>query len=115
MFCAMCEHYFRKESDRAHHKYFTDNNLLISSLVQSSARSATAGLGIGEDLLCTNAGPLTYPSSLNLSQSNLLFVLIVTGVLDGLETSSDTNFYLRDQSLFVNSMALYNVNTVNDG
>ena len=111
----MCEHYFRKESDRAHHKYFTDNNLLISSLVQSSARSATAGLGIGEDLLCTNAGPLTYPSSLNLSQSNLLFVLIVTGVLDGLETSSDTNFYLRDQSLFVNSMALYNVNTVNDG
>ena len=92
-----------------------DNNLLISSLVQSSATSVITGLEVREDLLCTNAGSLTHPSSLNLSQSNLLFVLIVTGALDSLETSNDTNFYLRDQSLFMNSMALYNVNNVNDG
>ena len=93
----------------------SDNNLFLSSLVRSSARGVTAGLGVGEDFLYTNAGPLTRPSSLNPSRSNLLFVLIVTGALDGLQTSSDTNVYLRDQSLFMNSMALYNVNIVNDG
>ena len=93
----------------------SDNNLFLSSLVRSSARDVTAGLGVGKDFLYTNAGPLTCPSSLNLSRSNLLFVLIVTGALDNLQTSSDTNVYLRDQSLFINSMALYNVNIVNDG
>ena len=54
------------------------------------------------------------PSSVNPTWSNL-FVLIVTGAFDGLEASSDTNVYLRDQSQFMNSMALYNVDTVNNG
>ena len=93
----------------------SDNSLFLSSLARFSARGVTAGLGVGEDFLYTNAGPLTRPSSLNLSRSNLLFVLIVTGALDGLQTSSNTNVYLRDQSLFMNSMALYNLNIVNDG
>ena len=71
-----------------------------------------AGLGVRENLMCTNVGSL---SSLNLSWSNLLYVLIVTGALDWLETPNDSNVYLRDQSLFMNNMAMYNVNTVNNG
>ena len=82
---------------------------------QSSARSVTAGLEVREDLPCTNGRPLTQQSNLNLSWRNLLFVLIITVALDSQESSNDTNFYLRDQSLFMNSMAPYNVNTVNDG
>ena len=75
--------------------------------MQSSAISVTAGLGVGEDLLYTDAGPLAHPSSLNPSQNNLLSVL--RGALDGLETLNITNVHLRDHSLFMNSMALYNV------
>ena len=63
------------------------NNLLKSSMVQSSASSVTAGLGVGEDLLCTNTGLLAHPSNLNMS---LFSVMIVTTALDGVETLNDT-------------------------
>ena len=52
----------------------------------------------------------TNPSLL----SNLLFVLIVIRVFDGLEISSNTNACQRKQSLLLSSMELCNVNIVND-
>ena len=60
-------------------------------------------------MLITNVSQLYN----NLLISSLV-VLVVTGVLDGLDRRP-TNVYLRDLSLLMNSMTLYNVNTVNDG
>lgn len=65
--------------------------LLISSLVQFSPRDMNTDLGVS-----VNAGPLTHPPTLNLLQNNLLFVLIATGFLDGLEISRGNNVHQGD-------------------
>ena len=57
-FCTVCECYLGKD-DRARYKCVTVKQQPVDqqsqTLVQSSAKGVTNGLGVKEDLLCTNA------------------------------------------------------------
>ena len=52
--------------------------------MQSSATGIDAGLEV--KTLCINVGQLSHLASLSPLQNNVLSVLVVTGLLDGLET-----------------------------
>ena len=89
VFCLVCEHYFRRESDRACHKCITGRQQPVdqqSDVVQFHKCGSKGEFAVHK---CKTVEPSTQLEPV-AEQS-----VICLGVLDGLETLSGTNVYQR--------------------
>ena len=89
VFCVVCEHYFRRESDRACHKCITGRQQPVDQqpdVVQCHKCGSKGGFTVHK---CKTVEPSTQLEPV-AEQS-----VICLGVLDGLETLSGTNVYQR--------------------
>ena len=114
--CAVSERYFRRDRDRAHHQCTTVRQHSVdqhpSAIQCQRCRCWFINKG---GFTVHECRTIDHPPNLTILQSNVLLILVVTGLLDTLETRSSTNVYYKDQSQHLNNTELYSVNIVKDG